>query len=90
MPLKRAVELNNLSVVNFLLESGVVPQEEDYLLHIAVAGNYYSLSKILMLYCDVNAQDAKGNTPLHYVSSLSIAKMLVNLVQLLLLMVVLL
>ena len=37
MPLKRAVELNNLSVVNFLLESGVVPQEEDYLLHIAVA-----------------------------------------------------
>ena len=76
MPLKRAVELNNLSVVNFLLESGVVPQEEDYLLHIAVAGNYYSLSKILMLYCDVNTQDAKGNTPLHYVSSISIAKML--------------
>ena len=78
MPLKRAVELNNLSVVNFLLESGVVPKEEDNLLHIAVASNFHSLCKILLPLCDVNAQDAKGNTPLHYVASISIAKMLVN------------
>ena len=78
MPLKRAVELNNLSVVNFLLESGVSPKEEDHLLHIAVASNFFSLCKILLPICDMDAQDAKGNTPLHYASSVSIAKMLVN------------
>ena len=78
MPLKRAVELNNLSVVNFLLESGVFPKEEEHLLHIAVANNFYSLCKVLMPLCDTNAQDAKGNTPLHYASSVSIAQMLIN------------
>ena len=78
MPLKRAVELNNLAVVNFLLDSGVRPQEDEHLLHIAVSSNYYSLCKILLEYCDVDAKNAKGYTPLHYVSSLSIAKMLVN------------
>ena len=78
MPLKRAVELNNLSVVNFLLESGVLPKEEEHLLHIAVSNNYFSLCKILLPLCDINAQDARGNTALHYASSISIAKMLVN------------
>ncbi len=79
MPLKKAVMSKNAEVIRFMLNNGFTPAPQDELLHLAVSDPAPDVEviQLLTLYCDVNQQRANGDTPLHLVKRVDIAKILI-------------
>ena len=82
MPLRKAVLCGKTEIVDFLLESGCLPQVGDCLLHLLATQSWnferIEIAKLLLEHCPINELDIEGNSPLHLADDILFARFLIE------------
>ena len=82
MPLRKAVLCGKTEIVDFLLESGCLPQAGDCLLHLLATQSWnferIEIAKLLLEHCPINELDIEGNSPLHLADDILFARFLIE------------
>ena len=82
MPLRKAVLCGKTEIVDFLLESGCLPQAGNCLLHLLATQSWnferIEIAKLLLEHCRINELDIEGNSPLHLADDILFARFLLE------------